>query len=240
MGKVIMSGIVPLLSVPVRSVEISALATGSIVKTNVDGVLTEFVVVNHGVPGNSSLYGDGCDGTWLLMKNIYNTQKYHTSAMSTFNSSTLCTWLNDEFLNLFTSEVQSAISTVNIPYGYYNSSTAFSGDYGLICKIFLLSCYELGLTKNDINIPEDGVKLSYFTTGETASANAKRVAQYNNAAYEYWTRTPYRSTKGYPVYISTTGGSASQDKATYTKGVRPAFVLPSSTQINSNTMEIMA
>lgn len=239
MGRVIMSGVVPLLSKPVKGIEISTLPIGSIVKTNVGGVSMDFILVNQGIPENNSLYGEECNGTWLVMKDIYNKQEYNSSAHSIFSTSSVYTWLNNDFLGLLENGVQSIISTVNIPYGYYNSSTAFSGDNGLICKIFLLSCYELGITKDNTNIPVDGAKLSYFETGETTSANKKRVAQYNNVASQYWTRTPYRNTDGYPVYILETGSSASQDKATYTKGIRPAFVLPSNARVNNKTMEII-
>ena len=48
---------------------ISTLAVGSSVYLNVGGVRKEFLVVHQGKP--SSLYDSSCNGTWLLMKDIY-------------------------------------------------------------------------------------------------------------------------------------------------------------------------
>ena len=39
---------------------------GSIVKLNVNGAVTEFLVVHQGLP--SDIYDASCNGTWLLMK----------------------------------------------------------------------------------------------------------------------------------------------------------------------------
>lgn len=47
---------------------ISALAVGSSVFCNVNGVKTEFVVVHQGKP--SDMYDDSCNGAWLLMKDV--------------------------------------------------------------------------------------------------------------------------------------------------------------------------
>ena len=44
-------------------------AIGSIVKLKVNGAAKEFIVVHQGKP--SSLYDESCNGTWLLMKDIY-------------------------------------------------------------------------------------------------------------------------------------------------------------------------
>ena len=68
MGKVIMSGIVPLLKAPVTEILAQDIAVGSTVKLMEGGTAVEYLVVNQGIPSNSSLYDASCDGTWLLRK----------------------------------------------------------------------------------------------------------------------------------------------------------------------------
>ena len=43
--------------------QLGELAVGSIVKLNVGGTGTNFIVVNQGIPQNSSLYDPSCNGT---------------------------------------------------------------------------------------------------------------------------------------------------------------------------------
>ena len=69
MGKVIMSGIVPQMKAP-GGILASDLAVGSVVKLIENGVATEYLVVNQGIPGNSNLYDSSCNGTWLLRNGI--------------------------------------------------------------------------------------------------------------------------------------------------------------------------
>lgn len=51
----------------------SSLAVGSSVYCNVNGTKTEFIIVHQSKP--SSLYDDSCNGTWLLMKDIYEDRQ---------------------------------------------------------------------------------------------------------------------------------------------------------------------
>lgn len=51
------------------NVLLSTKAVGSTVKLTVNGKAREFIVVHQGKP--SSVYDESCNGTWLLMKDIY-------------------------------------------------------------------------------------------------------------------------------------------------------------------------
>lgn len=53
------------------NVRLGAKAVGSIVKIKVNGAAKDFIIVHQGKP--SSVYDDSCNGTWLLMKDIYTT-----------------------------------------------------------------------------------------------------------------------------------------------------------------------
>ena len=50
---------------PVVGIKAGDLPIGQIVKLMEGGVETEFIVVNQGIPENSSLYDASCNGTWL-------------------------------------------------------------------------------------------------------------------------------------------------------------------------------
>lgn len=129
----------------------SSLAVGSSVYCNVNGTKTEFIVVHQDKP--SSLYDDSCNGTWLLMKDIYEDRVWQSGDINKYESSDIHTYLNSTFLNLFDSNIKDAIKQVKIRYRKNGGSGGSdqSGANGLPAKIFLLSCYEVGWTTNDNN-----------------------------------------------------------------------------------------
>ena len=92
---------------------IGTLAVGSSVYLNVGGVRTEFLVVHQGLP--SSMYDASCNGTWLLMKDICEERVWHSSNVNKYESSTIHTYLNGTFLNLFDSDVKNAVKQVKLP-----------------------------------------------------------------------------------------------------------------------------
>lgn len=67
------------------TVPLSAKAVGSIVKLKVNGAAKEFIVVHQGKP--SSLYDDSCNGTWLLMKDIYENRVWQSGNINKYESS---------------------------------------------------------------------------------------------------------------------------------------------------------
>lgn len=213
-------------------VTIDRLAVGSSVYCNVNGTKTEFLVVNQGKP--SSLYDDSCDGTWLLMKDVYENCKW-SSGTTQLSSSTIHNYLNNTFLNLFDSTIRDVIKQVKIPYCTESGSsgTIRSGSNGLSTKAFLLSGYEIGLTTSDSEcIPQDGAKLSYFESGSGASAQNKRIAKLNGSAAVWWLRSPDRVYNVSILNIRDKGwwGTIGPSKL---YGVRPALVLPSTVLIDS-------
>lgn len=91
MGRVIMSGIVPLLKAPVTGVLASSLAVGSTVKLMEGGTAVDYLVVNQGIPSNSGLYDASCDGTWLLRKDIHSERQWNSSNVNDYANSTINT-----------------------------------------------------------------------------------------------------------------------------------------------------
>ena len=209
-------------------------AVGSIVKLKVNGTAKEFIVVHQGKP--SSIYDESCNGTWLLMKDIYENRVWNRAGMNKYESSEINTYLNDPFLNLFDSDIMDAIKQVKIPYRQYGGSGGIdqSGANGLSAKIFLLSGYEVGWTTNDSpNFPVDGAKLDYFESGTGSSANNKRIAKLNGSAADWWLRSPFPSDFDHVFYVLSNGKFEAQ--FTYAPyGIRPALVLPQDMGVDSS------
>lgn len=209
------------------SVKLSTKAVGSTVKLKVNGTLRDFIVVHQGKP--SSIYDDSCNGTWLLMEDIYETRQWHSSNVNKLESSTIHSYLNSTFLGLFDDDIQSQIKQVKIPYRQNGGSggTDRNGTNGLSCKIFLLSGKEVGWDSSDNQyFPNDGAKLDYFLDGTGTSANNKRIAYLNNSATSWWLRSP-DTYLTYSVWVVGSLGSCNLDHASGSYGIRPALVLPS-------------
>ena len=216
------------------NVLLSTKAVGSTVKLKVNGTAKEFIVVHQGKP--SSLYDDSCNGTWLLMKDIYENRVWQSGNINKYESSDIHTYLNNTFLNLFDSNIKDAIKQVKIPYRKNGGSggTDQSGANGLSAKIFLLSGYEVGWTTSDYSyFPADGAKLSYFESGTGTSANNKRIANLNGSAASWWLRSPSTDSTSYVWGVGTDGGCGN-GSASYSRGVRPALVLPSTLLVSDD------
>ena len=216
------------------NVLLSTKAVGSTVKLKVNGTAKEFIVVHQGKP--SSLYDDSCNGTWLLMKDIYENRQWHNSNVNNLENSTIHSYLNGTFLNLFESNIRDAIKRVKLPYRKNGGSGGSdqSGANGLLCKIFLLSGYEIGFTTSDNSyFPVDGAKLSYFESGTGSSALNKRIAYLNGSAARWWLRSPYSNYTNY-VWVVSSNGDYNGGSASYSYGIRPALVLPSTLLVSDD------
>lgn len=214
------------------NVLLSTKAVGSTVKLKVDGALKEFLVVHQGKP--SSIYDDSCNGTWLLMKDCYVSRAWHSSNVNKYESSDIHTYLNNTFLNLFESNIKDAIKQVKLPYRQNGGSggTDRTGANGLSTKIFLLSGYEVGWTTSDNSyFPVDGAKLDYFTA--SSGGNSKRIAYLNGSATLWWLRSPLTSDT-FSVWLVYSDGNYGGGNASYSYGIRPALVLPSTLLVSDD------
>ena len=221
------------------AVKLSAKGVGSVVKIKVNGTLRNFIVVHQGKP--SSIYDASCDGTWLLMEDIYETRQWHSSNVNDYANSTIHSYLNSTFLNLIDANIRAQIKQAKIPYrpGSGTSQSVNSGANGLSAKIFLLSDREVGYTQSNVNqyIVNDGAKLSYFQDG---NGTTEKIAKLNGSATNWWLRSPdaYDSTYAWRVYSN---GSAYSSNCANAYGVRPALILPSTLlvsddgSVNTNT-----
>lgn len=209
-------------------------AIGSIVKLNINGAAKEFIVVHQGKP--SSLYDASCDGTWLLMKDIFGATRWHSSDVNNLENSTIHSILNSPLLNAFESNIRDAIKQVKIPYRKNGGSSGSdqSGANGLLCRIFLLSGYEIGFSTSDNPyFPQDGAKLSYFESGTDTSANNKRIAKLNGSADHWGLRSPITYNTSL-VWLVEYDGVGEASKASSSTGIRPALILPPDMEVDSS------
>ena len=215
------------------STQLGSMSVGSTVKLNLGGSPRDFLVVHQGLP--SSMYDSSCNGTWLLLKDIYSNRTWDGSN-NDYKNSDIHSYLNGTFLNLFDDDIKNAIKQVKIPYqnGTGSGGSVSSGSNGLSCKIFLLSGYEVGFSTSDnSHFPRDGAKLSYFSSGTGSAANNKRIAKLNGSATYWWLRSPYTVDTGY-VWDVVSNGDCSNWYCNNSIGVRPALVLDSSLSVSDD------
>lgn len=205
------------------NVRLGAKAVGSTVKIKVNGTVEDFIIIHQGKP--SSVYDDSCNGTWLLMKDIYTTRNWDNSNCDYLNSD-MTAYLNGTFISLIDADIRNAIKQVKIPYINYSNDNVMSGSNGLSCKVFLLSGTEVGFS-GESYMATEGAKLSYFDSA------SKRVAYNGSSATVWWLRSP--SSNGYvSVWGVYTDGSDRSLWCYDNYGARPAFVLPSSLVVSDD------
>lgn len=217
---------------PRVSILASSLAVGETVKLMEDGVETEFIVVNQGLPSN--MYDASCSGTWLLRKDIKENRVWNSSGGNVYADSAINKWLNQTYINSLGTIEQSIVKQIKIPYlnGYGPSGSVASGANGLSVKIFCPGGYEVGFS--DSSLPIDGAKLSYFESGTETSALNKRIANLSGSASVWWLRSAL-DTGNTVVATVNYRGAFNGVSARKEYGIRPCLILPFTAEFDSNT-----
>lgn len=213
-------------------VTLSSKAIGSTIKLKVNGSAKDFIVVHQGKP--SSVYDDSCNGTWLLMKDIYESRQWHSSNTNDYANSTIHSYLNSTFLAMFDSNIQKAIKQVKLPYrkGSGTSTTVTSGSNGLSAKIFLLSATETSFDFSYMPSGE-GAELAYFKGCADNSSDSKRVAYLNGSATVWWLRSPFCD-YFYGALGVSSDGDWGRSSCSFSCGIRPALILPSTLLVSDD------
>lgn len=214
-------------------VTLSSKAIGSTIKLKVNGSARNFIVVHQGKP--SSVYDDSCNGTWLLMQDIYENRAWHSSNTNDYANSTIHSYLNSTFLNLFESNIKNAIKQVKLPYrkGSGTSTTVTSGSNGLSAKIFLLSATETSFDFGYMPSGE-GAELAYFKGCADNSSDSKRVAKLNGSAAFWWLRSPLCSSGSNIALCVSSNGVWYGGGCSRSVGIRPALILPSTLLVSDD------
>ena len=215
------------------NVRLGAKAVGSIVKIKVNGAAKDFIIVHQGKP--SSVYDDSCNGTWLLMKDIYEKRQWNSSNTNDYANSTIHSYLNGTFLGLFESNIKNAIKQVKLPYrkGSGTSTTVTSGSNGLSAKIFLLSATETSFSY-DYMPSGEGAELAYFKGCADHDSDSKRVAYLNGSATDWWLRSPGCNVSAKRALVVGSDGDCGDTSCSYSNGIRPALIIPSTTLVDES------
>lgn len=224
---------------PLTDILASTLPVGSTVKLMEGGTAVEYLVVNQGIPENSSLYDASCDGTWLLRKDCHSSRKWNTSDINNYETSAINTWLNGDFFSSLGSVERTTVKQVKIPYraGAGYSTTVTSGASGLSCKVFLLSATEVALNRSNMPVNEGSV-LSYFNGCASSGADAKRTAEYNGSSVFWWLRSPYcwSSVGSSVAFVITSSGGEQGQSCSSNMYARPALILPKTALFDTSTL----
>ena len=168
---------------------LAAQAVGSTVTLKVDGSDTAFLVVHQGNP-DPGVYDASCEGTWLLMKDVYTERVWDNR--NDYAASLLHAWLNGAFLELLDSGIRQAVKTVKLPYA--DGSGVHSGGAGVSAQAFLLSMREMGTpAAQKAGLADEGALLDYFADGD-GGEDPLRAAALGGTPTRYWTRSPYTTT----------------------------------------------
>lgn len=214
-------------------VTLGSKAVGSTIKLKVNGSARNFIVVHQGKP--SSVYDDSCNGTWLLMKDIYESRQWDSSNTNDYANSTIHSYLNGTFMNLVESSIKNAIKQVKIPYrkGHGTSKTVTSGSNGLSAKIFLLSATETSFSHGYMPSGE-GAELAYFKGCADLDSDSKRVAYLNGSATSWWLRSPGCNITYKRALVVGSDGDCGDTSCSYSTGIRPALILPSTLLVSDD------
>ena len=213
--------------------QLGQMAVGSVVQIKEDGYPIPYIIVHQGKP--SSSYDDSCNGTWLLRQNIIEERNWNLSDSNVLETSSLQEWLNNQKLDQYDTDIQAAIKQVKIPYRQNGGEggTDQSGANGLNCKVFLLSAKEVGFTDESSYFPNDGTKLDYFLSGTGSAPKERRVATMSGSSTSWWLRS--QSTRNtYVVWGVGPNGGSDFWEALDSRGVRNAFILPSTLSVDGN------
>lgn len=215
MGKVIMSGACPLMTVPKAGTPLSTYTEGSIIKINENGSPVEFYVAKHDY--EAGLNGTG--RTLVVRKDCYDTRQWSSSNENEYATSTIDSWLNGDYKNLFGVSVGKVIGSTKFKY-----TPSYDSSVGILERaIFLLSVTELGRSANYVNT--EGSALSIASSLQIAYLNSSAVAQ--------WTRSPSTSGPDAAVRLLS-DGTVKSTPTSGSNGSRPCFTLPSTTKIDEN------
>ena len=220
MGRVIMSGIVPLLSKPVKGTALSKLDEGAIIKINEGGNLVEFYLAKHNY--EPDLNGSGRE--LIVRKDCYDLRQWDTSNVNTYANSAIDTWLNGTYKNLLNASVQEIIGTTKFKY------TPGNYDWDVVPlerAFFLLSATEIGYGNTYGNI--EGSELPI--------ASILKIAYMNGSTQIQWTRSPVTD-QGDSVIVSSSSGAISYYSPNANLGSRPCFTLPSTAKIDDTGLLI--
>jgi len=211
---------------------------GTTVFIEVDNKFRRWMVVHQGSP--SALYNGFEGNTVLLMRDIHTFRAWDNgSAAGNYGNSAIGDWLNSTFYESIESRARAVMQLVRVPFrnGSGTSTTISSGNNGLQQYVFLPAAIEVGFP-SAVSRPSDGVLLSYFRSGDTASQRNLRIAYRSDAtsaiADAWFSRSP--NINSMVNNLNTVGSSGevmtNVEFGNLNIGIRPALVLPNALNVS--------
>ena len=188
---------------PVSGQALGNLTAGSTLKIVENNVPTQFLVLKLGYPTVDDA------NVLLLRKDLYGEMAFGNS--SAYSGSTVDNWCQGVYTMLIEESVRNQMVEVSIA----------SNGASISRKAFILSATELGYS-GFVGAVE-GTAIPYFNN------NASRIAQYNGAATDYFTRT---ANGGMVFLVPANGGDLTIISPNGTRCARPAFCLPFTVQVS--------
>ena len=209
-------------------------AVGTVVKIKENGTPVDYVVAQQGNP-DATFYDSSCNGTWVVRKDIYTTERWGNNSNSSatpvnYSTSTITNSLNTSFLSRI--DIRDYIKLVKLPYSWLgiddNFPVALSayGANGMQTRVFLLAQGEVqgsyGYDGRWLKLFKDSPNYSYATyNGEYPYTYWYRTVN-AETTYAQWNRVRCRYSNGHPSDTQV-GYDAACTKSNV--GVRPAFIL---------------
>ena len=191
------------------SAQLGTLPEGSIIYLNENGSSVPFYVAKQGYEPSYNT-----DRVLVVRKEAVQSGQWNSTNVNTYDGSTIDTWFSQTYLQTLDSDVQTAISTTNIPY----TASSGSGVSRISKAIFALSLTELIVSSNFANV--EGTLLPIASTLASVSLNETPSVQ--------WTRSPYVYSGNSVCQVSANGSAVEVKNANTSAVYRPAFTLPSS------------
>ena len=202
------------------------LAVNDTLDLAINGVSYEFTVAQQGKPDDS--YDDSCDGTWLMMTDLYTDMAWGSASTNKYSASDVNEWLNDDFLAMLDANTRACLQTVKIPVA--DGTTVLTGANGLEVKAFLPSAREVGWVAS--SFPVEGSCLDFFD-GFSNSDDRRMAYDSTNTSKNWFTRTYVRSSGRVAGILRSSGGPTQQDPDAI-MFLRPVMVFPSGTLVSDS------
>lgn len=187
--------------------QLGTLAEGSIIYLNENGQPVPFYVAKQNYEPTYNT-----DRVLIVRKGAYQQGNWNETNVNTYNGSTIDTWMNGTYLQMLDSDVQSAVSTTNIPA----TSPYNSGVIRLEKSIFALSGTELGESGSPMNVEGSALPIVSILIRLDESGQFTR-SPLNNSTTNF--------------YQFTSNGGLTEGNYQSSNGYVPSFTLPASFEV---------
>lgn len=196
---------------PQAGTPIGELAEGTIITITESGAPVEFYVAKQN-------YEEGLNGPGRVLcvrKDCHSNGQWNSDQIGSYTSSAINRWLNQDYKQLFSKNVQSLIGSTTF-YSGTNSST-------YTASIFLLSSVELGYVSESLT--NEGTLLPI--------ANTLKTAKWQGSAVFWWQRSyGIRDNRMAGNFNQVGVGGYGYKDSAYSR--RPCFTLPSTALVDSS------